>query len=119
MGGPAAGQPTLHGGPVVIHPIRATPCFYVLLANLLGVPSYGQRVSQPPDCHSVQFELLGLKWLSRISVAVAKELTPYEVGDRHWQASIHTLSSGDIGKPAYTHCHQVIMASQHTHTVIR
>jgi len=24
--GPAAGQPTLHGGPVWLRPVRATPC---------------------------------------------------------------------------------------------
>jgi len=27
VGTPAAGRPTLHGGPVVLRPVRATPCF--------------------------------------------------------------------------------------------
>ncbi|XP_072125360.1 dynein axonemal assembly factor 8 isoform X1 [Mobula birostris] len=39
------------------------------------------------------FELLGLKWLPRLSRSQAKELTPYEVGDRHWQESIDCLLS--------------------------
>ncbi|XP_051878422.1 dynein axonemal assembly factor 8 isoform X2 [Pristis pectinata] len=39
------------------------------------------------------FELLGLKWLPHLSRSQAKELTPYEVGDRHWQESIDCLVS--------------------------
>ncbi|XP_059834817.1 dynein axonemal assembly factor 8 [Hypanus sabinus] len=39
------------------------------------------------------FELLGLKWLPHLSRNQAKELTPYEVGDRHWQESIDCLVS--------------------------
>ncbi|XP_078274069.1 dynein axonemal assembly factor 8 [Rhinoraja longicauda] len=39
------------------------------------------------------FELLGLKWLPHLSRSQAKELTPFEVGDRHWQESIDCLVS--------------------------
>eukprot|EP00062_Callorhinchus_milii_P009056 gi/632952430/ref/XP_007891847.1/ PREDICTED: uncharacterized protein C16orf71 homolog isoform X2 [Callorhinchus milii] len=39
------------------------------------------------------FELLGLKWLPHLSSSQAKELTPFEVGDRHWQGSIDCLVS--------------------------
>jgi len=68
-----------------------------MLANLLGVAPRDRRPALGGDAGpgtSCQFELLGLKWLSRISVAVAKELTPYEVGDRCWRTSVRTLSSG-------------------------
>ncbi|OCT64336.1 dynein axonemal-associated protein 1 [Xenopus laevis] len=39
------------------------------------------------------FELLGLKWLPSLSRLQAKEITPYEVGDRPWQRSIEHLIS--------------------------
>ncbi|XP_077172689.1 dynein axonemal assembly factor 8 isoform X2 [Paroedura picta] len=39
------------------------------------------------------FELLALKWLPRLTRSQAKEVTPFEVGDRRWPASIQTLMS--------------------------
>ncbi|XP_069502974.1 dynein axonemal assembly factor 8 [Ambystoma mexicanum] len=39
------------------------------------------------------FELLGLKWLPSLSRSQAKEVTPFEVGDRPWQQSIDELVS--------------------------
>ena len=34
-----------------------------------------------------------MKWLPVLSSAQAREITPYEVGNRNWQPSIHTLAS--------------------------
>ncbi|XP_063790850.1 dynein axonemal assembly factor 8-like isoform X3 [Pseudophryne corroboree] len=39
------------------------------------------------------FEVLGVKWLPCLSRLQAKEITPYEVGDRPWQASVDQLTS--------------------------
>ncbi|XP_075035501.1 dynein axonemal assembly factor 8-like isoform X2 [Mixophyes fleayi] len=39
------------------------------------------------------FEVLGLKWLPCLSRLQAKEVTPYEVGDRPWQESVGQLTS--------------------------
>ena len=40
------------------------------------------------------FELLGIKWLPSLSAQHAKQLTPYEVGDKQWKPSIQMLTSG-------------------------
>jgi hypothetical protein len=42
------------------------------------------------------FEILGMKWLPRIGAAAAKDLTPYEVGDRNWKSSVRALTAGII-----------------------
>ena len=85
-------------------------------ANLLGVPPSGRRPDSAPQ---LQFELLGLKWLSKISVVIAKELTPYEVGDRRWRSSIQTLSSGTVDRTMHgtklitltaLHCGPLVLA---------
>ncbi|XP_028670098.2 dynein axonemal assembly factor 8 isoform X2 [Erpetoichthys calabaricus] len=39
------------------------------------------------------FELLGLKWLPTLSLPLARELTPFEVGDKQWQDSVARLAS--------------------------
>ncbi|KAG8433208.1 hypothetical protein GDO86_017482 [Hymenochirus boettgeri] len=39
------------------------------------------------------FEILGLKMLPNLSRLQAKEITPYEVGDRSWQRSVENLIS--------------------------
>ncbi|KAM4697735.1 dynein axonemal assembly factor 8-like [Rhinophrynus dorsalis] len=39
------------------------------------------------------FEVLGLKWLPVLSRLQAKEITPYEVGDRSWRESVDQLMS--------------------------
>ncbi|XP_073492665.1 dynein axonemal assembly factor 8-like [Aquarana catesbeiana] len=44
-------------------------------------------------CGFEGFEVLGLKWLPRLSRLQAKEITPYEVGDRQWQSDIEQLTS--------------------------
>ncbi|KAM5151804.1 dynein axonemal assembly factor 8-like, partial [Mantella aurantiaca] len=44
-------------------------------------------------CGFEGFEVLGLKWLPSLSRLQAKEITPYEVGDRQWQSSIDQLTS--------------------------
>ncbi|XP_046582634.1 dynein axonemal assembly factor 8-like [Haliotis rubra] len=41
---------------------------------------------------STGFELLGLKWLPSLSLSQAREVTPFEVGDKQWRESIHTLT---------------------------
>ncbi|XP_071094592.1 dynein axonemal assembly factor 8-like [Haliotis cracherodii] len=38
------------------------------------------------------FELLGLKWMPMLSMSQAREVTPFEVGDKQWRESIHTLT---------------------------
>ena len=40
-------------------------------------------------------ELLGLKWTPGLTMHQAKELSPYEVGDRRWRASVKQLASGE------------------------
>ncbi|OXB60064.1 hypothetical protein ASZ78_000967, partial [Callipepla squamata] len=42
------------------------------------------------------FELLGLKWLPRLTRCQAKEITPFEVGDTFWQRSLDTLMSNPV-----------------------
>ncbi|XP_039205834.1 uncharacterized protein C16orf71 homolog isoform X2 [Crotalus tigris] len=39
------------------------------------------------------FELLGLKWLPHLTRIQAKELSPFEVGDKSWQESVKLLTS--------------------------
>ncbi|KAK7174436.1 hypothetical protein R3I93_001602 [Phoxinus phoxinus] len=39
------------------------------------------------------FELLALKWVSKLSKWQAQELSPFEVGDREWLSSVHSLTS--------------------------
>lgn len=39
-----------------------------------------------------RFELLGIKYLKDLSVAHAKYLTPYEVGDAKWAASLEKIT---------------------------
>ena len=60
--------------------------------RLLGVVPFHK--SNPVPTLGEGFELLGIKWLPSLSVQYAKELTPYEVGDKEWKTSIQTLTSG-------------------------
>ena len=66
--------------------------FYLFTGRLLNVVPY----SKTPITLSLKdgLELLGLKWLPSLSRSQAREVTPYEVGDRPWKQSIHTLTSG-------------------------
>lgn len=60
--------------------------------QVLGLLPYSKSPSQMPVCPG--FELLGTKWLPSLTTTQAREVTPYEVGDRHWKESLHTLASG-------------------------
>ncbi|XP_030067786.1 thioredoxin domain-containing protein 3 homolog isoform X1 [Microcaecilia unicolor] len=46
-----------------------------------------------PGESNTRFELLGLKWLPRLSQSQSKEITPFEVADIPWQRSIDQLAS--------------------------
>ncbi|XP_078095950.1 dynein axonemal assembly factor 8 [Mustelus asterias] len=63
------------------------------LRDLLRPLSNKSRNVLGEDLIDGGFELLGLKWLPHLSRSQAKELTPFEVGDRPWQASIDCLVS--------------------------
>ncbi|XP_038007547.1 uncharacterized protein C16orf71 homolog isoform X3 [Motacilla alba alba] len=41
-------------------------------------------------------ELLGLKWLPHLTWHQAREMTPFEAGDTHWQSSLGTLTSSPV-----------------------
>ncbi|XP_009982537.1 PREDICTED: uncharacterized protein C16orf71 homolog, partial [Tauraco erythrolophus] len=41
-------------------------------------------------------ELIGLKWLPRLTRCQAREITPFEVGDSPWQRSLDTLMSNPV-----------------------
>ena len=47
-------------------------------------------------------ELLGLKWTPGLTMHQAKELSPYEVGDRRWRASVKQLASGKTAMDNFT-----------------
>ncbi|XP_063027533.1 dynein axonemal assembly factor 8 [Melospiza melodia melodia] len=49
-----------------------------------------------PALETLGFELLGLKWLPRLSGCQAREVTPFEAGDTHWQSSLGTLTSSPV-----------------------
>uniref|UniRef100_UPI00398F3AE4 dynein axonemal assembly factor 8 n=1 Tax=Pristiophorus japonicus TaxID=55135 RepID=UPI00398F3AE4 len=63
------------------------------LRDLLRPASNKSRSPSGDDMVDGAFELLGLKWLPHLSRSQAEELTPFEVGDRHWQTSIDCLVS--------------------------
>nr|DBA19356.1 TPA: hypothetical protein GDO54_015207 [Pyxicephalus adspersus] len=62
-----------------------------LLRQILRPRTNKQEVVS--GCGFEGFEVLGLKWLPRLSRLQAKEITPYEVGDRHWQSNIEQLTT--------------------------
>nr|XP_054499931.1 dynein axonemal assembly factor 8 [Agelaius phoeniceus] len=41
-------------------------------------------------------ELLGLKWLPHLTWCQAREVTPFEAGDTHWQSSLGTLTCSPV-----------------------
>jgi len=76
-GGPpgawAVGRPTLHGGPVLLRPVRATPCFYVIFIHSYWRLSHGhlQQLSTlyctfccilPNLLHDISAVWFGIKW---------------------------------------------------------
>jgi len=44
LGRSARGRPTLHGGPVVLRPVKVTPCFTHFAQRLLAVESQSKGV---------------------------------------------------------------------------
>ncbi|XP_064651155.1 dynein axonemal assembly factor 8-like [Lineus longissimus] len=69
------------------HMMKTAGMFVAKLSNLVPYAKSGYNYSHEG------FEILGIKWLPSLSNNQAKVLTPYEIGDRHWKASIHTLTS--------------------------
>lgn len=60
------------------------------IGKILGMVPYSKLHQVLPfvDC----FELLGMKWLPCLSIGQAKEVTPYEVGDKYWKESLYALT---------------------------
>ncbi|KAM9305468.1 dynein axonemal assembly factor 8-like [Gastrophryne carolinensis] len=74
-----------------------------LLRQILRPPPRKDTVVA--GCLFEGFEVLGLKWLPCLSRLQAKEITPYEVGERHWQPSIEQLTSHPALVCALRHLH--------------
>ncbi|XP_038007546.1 uncharacterized protein C16orf71 homolog isoform X2 [Motacilla alba alba] len=64
-----------------------------LLQQILLPPIRDQSWSAEPDSG---LELLGLKWLPHLTWHQAREMTPFEAGDTHWQSSLGTLTSSPV-----------------------
>ncbi|KAJ6657589.1 hypothetical protein lerEdw1_002304, partial [Lerista edwardsae] len=64
------------------------------LHQILALGSQKQAQAAVPEEFDPRFELLALKWLPHLTRIQAKEITPFEVGDKPWQASIATLMAG-------------------------
>eukprot|EP00057_Strongylocentrotus_purpuratus_P006231 XP_011660705.1 PREDICTED: uncharacterized protein LOC580349 isoform X3 [Strongylocentrotus purpuratus] len=60
-------------------------------------------------------ELLGIKFLPSLTAFQAKELTPFEIGDRSWQPSVHTL----VSNPAVVCILRGINAFHHVRSVLK
>ncbi|XP_060589717.1 dynein axonemal assembly factor 8-like [Ruditapes philippinarum] len=71
------------------HDILKTSGLYI--GKLLGMLPYSRH--QQPLLFNDGLELLGMKWVPRLTVSQAKEVTPCEVGDRLWKDSLHTLAT--------------------------
>ncbi|KAM6424570.1 dynein axonemal assembly factor 8 isoform 2-T2 [Liasis olivaceus] len=56
-------------------------------------PGLAQQQANSLEVSDSVFELLALKWLPHLTWVQAKEITPFEVGDKAWQESIHVLTS--------------------------
>lgn len=62
------------------------------LGRVLSVVPRGKVSSVVPLTDGL--ELLGMKWLPCLTATQAKEVTPYEAGDRLWKDNVHTLTTG-------------------------
>ncbi|XP_061456052.1 dynein axonemal assembly factor 8 isoform X3 [Rhineura floridana] len=64
-------------------------------AVLHQILALGSRKQQAPvsEDFDPRFELLALKWLPLLTRTQAKEITPFEVGDKSWQMSLDALMS--------------------------
>ncbi|XP_077985176.1 dynein axonemal assembly factor 8-like [Glandiceps talaboti] len=112
--------------------VPATGHFYsnaeleqVVVITLSGVPTMkcigntlGKTlalIEKPcPSDNTDGLELLGIKWLPALTTIQAKEITPFEVGDRLWQTSIHSLMSS----PTLICVFRGINAFQQLHSVL-
>ncbi|XP_068886355.1 dynein axonemal assembly factor 8, partial [Aphelocoma coerulescens] len=65
-----------------------------LLQQILlpGLKDQSRSAAEPDS----GFELLGLKWLPHLTQCQAREITPFEAGDTHWQRSLDTLMSNPV-----------------------
>ncbi|XP_052805856.1 dynein axonemal assembly factor 8-like isoform X2 [Mya arenaria] len=66
----------------------------LLLGRLLGMVPYSRQPASLPFPDGL--ELLGMKWLAGLSTSQAKEVTPYEVGDKLWRNSLHKLANEPV-----------------------
>ncbi|GFR78896.1 nucleoside diphosphate kinase [Elysia marginata] len=64
----------------------------VITSKLLNVLPFSTKTPVTPMLPE-RPELLGLKWTPGLTMQQAKELSPYEVGDRRWRASVKQLAS--------------------------
>ncbi|CAG2255348.1 unnamed protein product [Mytilus edulis] len=63
----------------------------LFIGKLLHMVPYSKTVTVLPLKEG--FELLGIKWVPSLSISQAKDVTPYEVGDRGWKENLHTLTT--------------------------
>ncbi|XP_071958654.1 dynein axonemal assembly factor 8-like [Antedon mediterranea] len=71
----------------------------IVVVTLVGVEAMkltGAYVDKILGFSTTGIELLGMKWLPSLTSAQAKEMTPFEVGDRHWHSSLQTLTSNPV-----------------------
>ncbi|XP_063960044.1 dynein axonemal assembly factor 8-like isoform X1 [Lytechinus pictus] len=87
------------------------------LGKLLGVyPVTSTNNLMTPRANPGEgLELLGIKFLPSLTAFQAKELTPFEVGDRSWQPSVHTL----VSNPAVICVLRGINAFHHVRSVLK
>ncbi|GFO29901.1 nucleoside diphosphate kinase [Plakobranchus ocellatus] len=64
----------------------------VITSKLLNVLPFSTKSPVTPILPE-RPELLGLKWTPGLTMHQAKELSPYEVGDRRWKSSVKQLAS--------------------------
>ncbi|XP_038007548.1 uncharacterized protein C16orf71 homolog isoform X4 [Motacilla alba alba] len=79
-GGEAPGGPRRH-------------CLVLLLRKENATHHIPALLTAEPDSG---LELLGLKWLPHLTWHQAREMTPFEAGDTHWQSSLGTLTSSPV-----------------------
>ncbi|XP_027539325.1 uncharacterized protein C16orf71 homolog isoform X3 [Neopelma chrysocephalum] len=65
------------------------------LLHQILFPGLNNQPQSAEDSES-GFELLGLKWLPHLTRWQAREITPFEAGDTHWQRSLDTLMSNPV-----------------------
>ncbi|KAK3107616.1 hypothetical protein FSP39_018349 [Pinctada imbricata] len=63
----------------------------LFVGKLLNAVPYGKTA--PVLLLKEGFELLGIKWVATLTKSQAKEVNPYELGDKLWKDAIHTLTT--------------------------